>query len=203
MSYGSTHHRWPCISRTIAFSPFVAATLLFGNVHCLSVRSEHCVLTGGDFACTSTEICLVPIEPVGTSPVTTENGCYAFEDTKTRLEISLDNAPAGYVRAPFGVPAHFDAESGDGPLDSLEEVLEEALHERGQDCELKLTARLREDWSKVFRWLREERLDRQGRASTSALVLDDWRIGILDDFNTILSITLDNCFDQNSFNQAG
>ncbi|MEM9453730.1 MAG: hypothetical protein AAGF11_06095 [Myxococcota bacterium] len=196
MPYGNTHRRELCLRPTAALSSLIAAALLLANVRCLSVRDEHCVLTGGDFACTSTEICIVPAEPVGASPVSTENGCYAFKSTENRMEIGLDDAPAGYVRAPFGVPAHFDAKSGEGPLDSLEEVLNEALHERGHDCELELTTSLRKDWSTVFRWLREERLGRQGRVSTQALALNEWRVDVLHEFNVILLKTLDRCHDQ-------
>ncbi|MCA9712048.1 MAG: hypothetical protein KDK70_39800, partial [Myxococcales bacterium] len=153
---------------------------ILGAAGCVRVDREHCAWRGGDQACDSDEICVVPTAPVSDEPVD-ELGCHAFGEG-VRADVALKTAPNGHVRAPFGLPQRLEAQaSSGGDLQSLEGVLAATLRERGlADCEIDLTGL--ETWPALSGVVRDL-LEQRSRVRTAALILGTAEIEDLEDFN--------------------
>ena len=147
---------------------------------CLQPKDGACILSGGDYACSSSQTCILPRSAIRDFPGD-QYGCHSFEDSKSRPELPLDDAPEGMIRIPFGLPKRFES-SFDGDLDSVEGVLTAVAQEQDldiTDCDLK---ELRPTWSKLSEFVRDH-LDRKGRVRVSSIVLDDTRIKWIEEFN--------------------
>ena len=136
---------------------------------CIHANEDHCAISGGDFACEGSQICILERTETVESPAD-ENGCY-----------SSDDVPDGMVRVPFGVPKRFES-SFSGDLDSVEGVLAAAAEERGLDISGCILQELRPTWSKLSEFVRDH-IDRKARVSVSGFVLDDIRIQWIKTFN--------------------
>ena len=151
---------------------------------CLNVKTDACIVSGGDFACDTSQICLLPREGTRDFPGD-ERGCFTFEGPQPRTELTLDDAPEGMVRVPFGMPARFEASSS-GDLDSVEGVVAAAAEEQGLDitrCDLE---NLRPTWATVFGLVRE-RLEHKGQVNATAIALTASRIEWIEEFNEEVS----------------
>lgn len=166
-------------------SPLLLAVSTLVGAACIHLDDDHCIVNGGDFACSEARICVANIESI-VEMSDRGDGCV--------LRHAKDAADFRdyFVHVQYGLPSQLGARTQDD-IDSVTGVLVRTTEERRVECGLgeRVVRMFEPQWIEV-REIRDE-LESAQHVSVSEASLSNDQAEAIERFNDAINIWLLEC----------